>query len=112
MLADAGQLRQEFEKAKQKSMKIFLESVVHIGRWPPLGPGDFRMVVLARNDDRAEVFFFDVADTKLEKLRAVAAAHLEKAPREMGTISATLRDKSDLKLLDEIRFEDVILRFD
>jgi len=112
VLADAGQLRQEFEKAKQKSMKIFLESVVHIGRWPPLGPGDFRMVVLARNDDRAEVFFFDVADTKLEKLRAVAAAHLEKAPREVGTISATLRDKSDLKLLDEIRFEDVILRFD
>jgi len=109
---DAEQLRRGFETAKQKSMKIFLDSPVYVGSWHPIGPGEFRIVVLERNDARAEVFFFDLSDTKLERTVAVVAAYLYKDPREVGTVSATLRDKYGSKLLDEIRFGDAVLRFE
>jgi hypothetical protein len=112
VLADPGPLRQEFETAKQKDRTIFFDSAVNIGRWPPLGPGEFRLVVLERNDARAEVLFFDVSDATIEIPRAIAVGHLETTAKQMPGIAARLREENGLKLLSEIRYDNVVLRFD
>lgn len=110
--ADTQHLRKEFETAKQRDLKISLESAANVGRWPPLGPGDYRIVVVERTDARAEVFFFSLPDAQFDRPRAVAAAHLRKVSPSATPPTVTFREKDGVRLIDEIRADDVLLRFD
>ena len=110
--ADTQQLRKEFEIAKQRDLKISLESAVNVGRWPPLEPGQYRIVVVERSDARAEVFFFTLPDAQFDKPRAVGAAHLKKVIPSATAPTVTIRERDGLRLIHEIRAEDILLRFD
>ena len=112
MTADMGDLRKEFEAAKQSNLKISLGSAVNIGRWPPLEAGDYRVVLVERPEARAEVFFFRLADQQFDKPRAVAAAHLKRISPNAATSTVTVRKKDGARLIDEIRADDVLLSFD
>jgi hypothetical protein len=109
---EADRLRRQFEGAKQTDLRVYLESTVQIGRWPPLqGPNRYRMIVLERDNDRAEIFFFDLGDPRLVTPLAVAVAHFERVPGTIATITARLRESYKYKVLDQIRYEDVVLQF-
>jgi hypothetical protein len=70
------------------------------------------MIVLERSDGRAEVFFFDIRVPRLVTPLAIAVAHLERVSQMVSTITASLRDSSPYKVLDQIRYEDVVLHFE
>jgi len=109
---EADRLRRQFEGAKQTDLRVYLESTVQIGRWPPLhGPNRYRMIVLERDNDRAEVFFFDLGDPRLVTPLAVAVAHFERVPHTIATITVRLRESDKYRVLDQIRYEDVVLQF-
>jgi hypothetical protein len=109
---DTQDLRKEFDAATQKALKVSLGSTVSVGRWPPLESGDYRIVVVARALARAEVFFFRLGETQFDRPQAVAAAHLTRVPQSASPPTVTFREKDGVRLLDEIRGDDLLLCFD
>jgi len=110
--ADAQDLRKEFDVAWQKDLKISLGGTANVARWPPLEAGDYRIVVLERAEERAEIFFFTLTDTQDDRPRALAVAHLTRVPRIATTPTVSFREQDGVRIIDEIRISDVLLGFD
>jgi hypothetical protein len=112
MTADMGGLRKEFDAAKQSNLTISLGSEVSIARWPPLEAGDYRVVLVERPEARAEVFFFRLSDDQFGRPLAVAAAHFKRVSPNAAASTVTVRKKDGVRLIDEIRANDILLSFD
>ena len=112
MSADAQELRNEFDTAKNRALKVSLDSAVSVGRWPLLGRGDYRIVLVERGEALAEVFFFVPDENRFDMPNAVAVAHFRKGlPRATAPV-VTVRKIDEMNGLDSIRIDDVLLTFD
>ena len=112
MSADAQSLRKEFDTAKDRAVKISLDSEVNVGRWPTLKSGNYQLVLVERSKGRAEVFFFGMDDPQFDRPQAVAAANLRTAlPRAVAS-AVTLRQRDGMNLIASIRASNVLLTFD
>src|SRR5262249_13797639 len=105
---DREELYQEFYAAKNRALRISLGSVVNVGRWPPLRIGDYRLVLVERSDERAEVFFFEVDEKRFDRPLAVAAAHLKKNLLRVEVPTVRLRQIEGMAFIDTIQADEAL----
>lgn len=109
---DAEELRKDFDTAKDRALKVSVDSEVNVGRWPPLRSGDYRLVLVEQSAELAEVFWYRMDDTRFDKPEAVAAAHFRRIEPRAETPKVILRQRDGMNLIDTIRAEDILLTFD
>jgi hypothetical protein len=105
-----AKVHQEITSQQGTKASIQLDRKVHVGKFD-LKPGAYQVVLLEREPQRGELYFFPGEQVNIEHLSL--ATQVEISPAATGATAApvTFRKKNGITTLDEIHMPSLTVRF-
>jgi hypothetical protein len=107
--AEKEKIRQEIEREKDGNIPVRLDQKVWLAE-TILDAGAYQLVLLQREENRGELYFFAGKNVNSSKVAGVALVEIERLSTGVVAPQVTYKDERGATMISEVRTPDKILR--